>query len=97
MSNPEINREFDPKWFEPAPNQTEYTQGFYAGAINERKQIIAQLERQICFDALADHEAMETFRMAHPEIVGRCGNHGGKCTDLLQLIAKLKSVTTIDA
>jgi|LakMenE01Jun11ns_1017448.scaffolds.fasta_scaffold9672549_3 hypothetical protein len=91
MSNPELEREFDPKWFEPAPNQTEYTQGFYAGQINERTRIAELIKRQVCFDALADHDAMETFRMAHPEIVGRCAHHGGKCTDLLLLISKLEA------
>jgi hypothetical protein len=76
MSNPEIQREFDPKWFEPAPNHTEYTQGFYAGRIKERLAIINEIERQICFDALADED-------------GRCSNHGGKCYELRQLIKKL--------
>ena len=45
MSNPELEREFDPKWFEPAPNQTEYTQGFYAGRIFERERILADVEK----------------------------------------------------
>jgi hypothetical protein len=91
MSNPELGREIDPAWFAPADNQTEYTKGFYAGRIYERERLIEQLERRICFDALADHEAVAEFRAAHPEVVGRCSNHGGKCTDLLQLIAKLKA------
>jgi hypothetical protein len=76
MSNPETSREIDPKWFEPADNQTEYTQGFYAGRIHERTLIIAEIERRICFDALADDD-------------GRCIHHGGKCYDLRQLIKKL--------
>jgi hypothetical protein len=76
MGNPELEREFDPKWFEPAPNQTEYTQGFYAGRIKERLEIINQIERQICFDAQADDD-------------GRCSHHGGKCYELRQLIKKL--------
>jgi hypothetical protein len=45
MSNPELERKFDPKWFEPAPNQTEYTQGFYAGRIFERERILADVEK----------------------------------------------------
>ena len=45
MSNPELEREFDPKWFEPAPNQTQYTQGFYAGRIFERERILADVEK----------------------------------------------------
>ena len=61
------------------------------GERRERKRIIELIKRQVCFDALADHDAMETFRMAHPEIVGRCAHHGGKCTDLLNLIARLES------
>lgn len=61
------------------------------GEVRERKRIIELIERRICFDALADHEAMATFRVAHPEVVGRCANHGGKCTDLLSLIEKLKA------
>jgi hypothetical protein len=45
MSNPEIEREFDPKWFEPAPNQTQYTQGFYAGRIYERERLLGAVEK----------------------------------------------------
>jgi len=45
MSNPEIEREFDPKWFEPAPNQSQYTQGFYAGRIFERERILADVDK----------------------------------------------------
>ncbi|MGI9142715.1 MAG: hypothetical protein ACR2IJ_05945 [Fluviibacter sp.] len=56
----------------------------------ERELMIGLIERQVCFDALADHEAMASFRSAHPEIVGRCEHHGGKCSDLLLLIHKLK-------
>jgi hypothetical protein len=61
------------------------------GEVRERERIIELIKRQVCFDALADHDAMETFRMAHPEVVGRCEHHGGKCTDLLNLIARLES------
>jgi hypothetical protein len=60
------------------------------GEVRERERIVALIERRICFDALADHEAMATFRHAHPEVVGRCAHHGGKCTDLLLLIHELK-------
>ncbi len=45
MSNPELEREFDPKWFEPAPNQSQYTQGFYAGRIFERERILGDVEK----------------------------------------------------
>jgi hypothetical protein len=61
------------------------------GEVRERERIVELVKRQVCFDALADHDAMETFRTAHPEIVGRCAHHGGKCTDLLNLIARLES------
>ena len=61
------------------------------GEVRERERIVELIKRQVCFDALADHDAMATFRMAHPEIVGRCEHHGGKCTDLLNLIARLES------
>jgi hypothetical protein len=61
------------------------------GEVRERERIIALIKRQVCFDALADHDAMETFRLAHPEVVGRCEHHGGKCTDLLRLIGRLES------
>ena len=61
------------------------------GEVRERERIVELIKRQVCFDALADHDAMETFRMAHPEIVGRCAHHGGKCTDLLLLISKLEA------
>lgn len=43
----------------------------------ERERIITQIERRICFDALADED-------------GRCSHHGGKCYDLRELINKLK-------
>lgn len=61
------------------------------GAEAERQIIIDLIKRQVCFDALADHDLMATFRMAHPEVVGRCAHHGGKCTDLLILIGKLEN------
>jgi hypothetical protein len=61
------------------------------GEARERDRIVELIKRQVCFDALADHDAMATFRMAHPEVVGRCAHHGGKCTDLLQLIDRLES------
>jgi hypothetical protein len=61
------------------------------GEVRERERIVELIKRQVCFDALTDHDAMETFRIAHPEIVGRCEHHGGKCTDLLNLIARLES------
>lgn len=57
----------------------------------ERERIIERIRARVCFDALADHDAMETFRHAHPEVVGRCAHHGGKCTDLLLLISELES------
>jgi len=49
----------------------------YFGAKAERLRIIGQIERQLCFDALADSD-------------GRCGNHGGKCYELRQLITRLE-------
>lgn len=55
----------------------------------ERDHIVGLIKRQICFDALADHDAMAKFREVHPEVVGRCGHHGGKCTDLLLLVESL--------
>jgi hypothetical protein len=42
----------------------------------ERERIVKLIERQICFDALADSD-------------GRCSNHGGKCYELRQLIESL--------
>lgn len=47
------------------------------GALAERERIIEQIERNLCFDSLADPD-------------GRCGNHGGKCYEFRQLINKLK-------
>jgi hypothetical protein len=44
----------------------------------ERNRIIARIEKQICFDALADAE-------------GRCSNHGGKCYELRELIKSLQA------
>jgi hypothetical protein len=62
------------------------------GEARERDRIIELIKRQVCFDALADHAALPTsVREAHPEVVGRCAHHGGKCTDLLQLIDRLES------
>ncbi len=55
----------------------------------ERELIVAKIKRQICFDALEDHEAVAKFRIEHPTLVGRCNNHGGKCSDLLKLIDDL--------
>jgi hypothetical protein len=55
----------------------------------ERERIVAKIKRQICFDALEDHEAVAEFRIKHPTVVGRCGHHGGKCTDLLLLVEAL--------
>ena len=43
MSNPELSREIDPAWFQPAANQNEYTQGYYKGRDYERKRILAIL------------------------------------------------------
>jgi hypothetical protein len=43
MTNPELNREIDPAWFQPAANQNEYTQGYYKGRDYERKRITAIL------------------------------------------------------
>lgn len=43
MSNPELAREIDPAWFQPAANQNEYTQGYYKGRDYERKRILAIL------------------------------------------------------
>lgn len=51
---------------------------------------IEQIRRQVCFDALADHEAVAEARLKHPTLVGRCQHHGGKCSDLLLLITKLE-------
>lgn len=49
----------------------------YFGARAERLRIIGQIERQLCFDALADPD-------------GRCSNHAGKCYELRQLITRLE-------
>jgi hypothetical protein len=76
-------------WFNPA-NDGE-AQILTIGAKRERDRIIEQIKRNICFDALADHEAMAPFRIEHPEAVGRCAHHGGKCTDLLLLVTKLEA------
>ena len=43
MSNPEISREIDPKWFQPQSNMNEYTRGYFAGRDYERKRILAIL------------------------------------------------------
>lgn len=75
MSIPDIEG-FDPAWFQPADNQTEYTKGFYSGQIHQRQRIIDEIERNICSEAQADAN-------------GHCSNHGGKCYELRQLIKKL--------
>jgi hypothetical protein len=61
------------------------------GATAERERIIGCIRDRVCFDALADHDEVAQFREAHPEVVGRCSHHGGKCTDLLLLIAELQN------
>jgi hypothetical protein len=64
------------------------------GEARERDRIIDLIKRQVCFDALADHDTLPSIvRDAHPEVVGRCSHHGGKCTDLLQLIDRLENNT----
>lgn len=57
----------------------ERVRNFYRnqGEQAERERIIALIERQICFDALADDD-------------GRCSHHGGKCYDLRELILRLQ-------
>ena len=52
----------------------------YFGAKAERLRIVGQIEKQICFDALADSD-------------GRCSNHSGKCYELRLLIDRLKGET----
>lgn len=54
-----------------------YDAGQMDGAEQERKRIIIEIERQICFDAQTDAD-------------DRCSHHGGKCYELRQLIAKLQ-------
>ena len=49
----------------------------YFGAKAERLRIIEQIERQLCFDSLANPE-------------GRCSFHSGKCYELRQLITRLE-------
>jgi hypothetical protein len=69
-----------------SPNTPLYTEaeemahdaGMMDGAAKERERIIGLIERNICFDALADAE-------------GRCVHHGGKCFELRLLINRLKS------
>lgn len=47
------------------------------GAAVEREYLIGRILGQVCFDAQNDAD-------------GRCSHHGGKCYELLQLIAVLK-------
>lgn len=47
------------------------------GEVRERERIIGLIERQVCFDSLADDD-------------GRCSHHGGKCYELRLLINRLK-------
>lgn len=54
-----------------------YDSGIIDGRLAERERIIEQIERQLCFDSLANPE-------------GRCSFHSGKCYELRQLINKLK-------
>lgn len=57
----------------------ERVRNFYRnqGAKAQLERVIEQIERNLCFDSLADPD-------------GRCGNHGGKCYEFRQLINKLK-------
>jgi hypothetical protein len=67
-----------------SPNTPLYTEaeemahdaGMMDGAAVERLRIIKEIERIICFDALADED-------------GRCSHHGGKCYDVRELINRL--------
>jgi hypothetical protein len=69
----------------------DYIKAREVGATAERERIVEAIKRNICFDALTDHDAMAPFRSEHPEVVGRCAHHGGKCTDLLLLVTKLEA------
>jgi hypothetical protein len=44
MLEPDMSRDVDPAWFQPAANQNDYTQGFFKGRDYERKRIIAILK-----------------------------------------------------
>jgi hypothetical protein len=45
--------------------------------MSERARNIKRIKDIVCFDALHDEH-------------GRCSNHGGKCFELLELIAKME-------
>ena len=45
--------------------------------MGERARNIKRIKDQVCFDALGAED-------------GRCLNHGGKCFELLELIAKME-------
>jgi len=64
------------------------------GEVRERERIVELLKRRVCFDALAMHDELENIRTSQPDrstVVGYCDHHGGKCSDLLQLIVALES------
>ena len=59
------------------------------GRAMERDYIMSLIKNQICFDALADHDAVAEQRTKYPALVGRCDHHGGKCSELLYLLHEM--------
>ncbi len=55
-----------------------------------QEEVIALIERRICFDAMECHSSLEERRKIYPDVVGYCDNHGGKCSDLLELVRDLR-------
>ena len=56
----------------------------------ELNEIIAMLRNMVCFDALDDDAQYVERRKTHPLATGRCSNHGGKCTDILERMHKIE-------
>jgi hypothetical protein len=50
---------------------------------------IEELKKIVCFDASKMHEELADRRFLYPSAVGYCEHHGGKCSDILRLIAEL--------
>ena len=64
-------------------------EGRSEGRLAERTYIMLLIKNQVCFDALMDHDAVAEQRTKYPALVGRCSNHGGKCSELLSLLHEM--------
>jgi hypothetical protein len=70
MADIDPNIGYNPAWFEPQPNQTEYTQGYYKGRIDERQKIVDMLMFDFAmfapFHPVIGDQIMDTLKRVDP-------------------------------